>query len=212
MNRVGTQSARAHPGSAGQRLGGIDIGTTRPSVIERARKGDASEFVRLYGPLAYVIARKRGLREHDAEDVMQQTVLELLQLLPSFQYDRARGTFKGLVKTLVLRRTVDLVRSRQRECDVASLPPKTEPKKCFDELFEREWRKSCLMIALDRVRHEVKPTTFQSFQLFVLWEWPIDDVARSLGLTKNQVSQNKRRVTARLKAHVEGLQRDAERG
>ena len=55
----------------------------------------------------------------------------------------------------------------------------------------------------------MKPTTFQSFQLGVLCDWPNEKVADTLGLTPNQVSQNKRRVAARLKTHLEELQHDA---
>ena len=79
----------------------MSIGITRVSVIQRARRGDGDEFARLYAPLAFAMARKFGLSEPDAGDVSQQVILELLQLLPTFEYDRSKGSFKGLVKKIV---------------------------------------------------------------------------------------------------------------
>ncbi len=181
------------------------VGTTRPSVIERARGGDASEFARLYAPLTFAMGRKLGLGEHDAEDVMQQTMLEVLGLLPAFEYDRRRGSFKGLLKKIVRNRTVDWLR-RRRSSAAGELERVADAADAFERMFEREWQKAHLRAALERVRTEVKPTTFQSFQLCALCEWSVDEVAGTLGLTPNQVCQNKRRVIRRLRAHVEELQ------
>lgn len=178
---------------------------TRESVLRRAQEGDATEFARLYVPLTYAMAIKVGLDEPDARDVMQQTLLELLELLPHFEYDPTRGTFKGLIKKIVRSRAIDLVRARRRFCAENAAEASSDPFEYFDAMFEREWRKAHWMAALDRVRSEVRPTTFQSFQLYVLREMPIDEVAAILGLTNNQVSQNKRRIIQRLRAHFEEM-------
>jgi RNA polymerase sigma-70 factor (ECF subfamily) len=183
-----------------------DLGRTRTSIIKRAQQGDATEFAQLYAPLAYSIARKNGLDEADAEDVSQQTMLELLRMLPTFCYDRSHGSFKGLVKKIVLNRTTDVLRRRRRMRGDSILEAAADTRDEFDAMFEREWRKTHLLLALDRVRKEVKPRTYQSFQLVVLGERPVAEVARTLGLTRNQVSQNKRRVLLRLQAHLKELQ------
>lgn len=185
---------------------GIQI--TRSSVLARARAGDAADFARLYGPLAYSIARKVGLRQSDAEDVMQQTMLELLQMLPNFVYDRARGSFKGLVKKIVRNRAVDSMRQRQRLPTQPVTPDRPAPNDEFDRMFEHEWLKTHLSAALERVRGEVHASTYQSFELAVLLEWPINQVAQTLGVSPNQVSQNKRRVFLRLREHLAELENE----
>ena len=187
----------------------LDFGaTTRPSVLARAGDGDAGEFARIYSPLLYRMARKRGLDEHDAEDLMQQMMLELLRLLPRFQYDRSKGSFKGFLKKMTGNRVVDLYRKKKPLLDPEALENVVETEDASDEAFDREWQKAHLIAALDAIRPQVKPSTFQSFQLFALEGWPIERVAETLGLTRNQVSQNKRRVIQRLKAQVEEQERE----
>ncbi len=183
--------------------------TTRPSVLARASDGDAGEFARIYSPLIYRMARRRGLDEHDAEDLMQQMMLELLRLLPRFRYDRSRGTFKGFLKKMTGNRVIDLYRKKKPLVDPVVLEGVADKDaEDPDEEFDREWQKAHLVVALDAVRPQVKPSTFQSFQLFALEGWPIEKVAETLGITKNQVSQNKRRVIQRLRAQVEEQERE----
>ena len=187
----------------------MDFGaTTRPSVLARARDGDAGEFARIYSPLIYRMARRRGLDEHDAEDLMQQMMLELLRLLPRFRYDRSKGTFKGFLKKMTGNRAVDLYRRKKPLIDPTAAEEIAGDDDSTDEEFDREWQKAHLLAALDAIRAQVKPSTFQSFQLFALEGWPIEKVAATLGLSRNQVSQNKRRVIQRLRAQVEEQERD----
>jgi RNA polymerase sigma-70 factor (ECF subfamily) len=174
-------------------------------VIERARHGDGTEFARIYAPLAYAMARKCGLGQGDAEDVMQETMVQVWKQLPEFEYDRG-GSFRGWLKTIVRRRVLDAKQKRRPTTDDEFLQTLSDRADPFEEQFDRELRKAHLMAALDRIRNEVKPTTFQSFQLAELCGWSIARVARTLGLTANQVSQNKHRVRERLLAHFQELQ------
>ena len=139
---------------------------------------------------------------------MQQMMLELLRLLPRFQYDRSKGSFKGFLKKMTGNRVVDLYRKKKPLLDPEALENVVETEDASDEAFDREWQKAHLIAALDAIRPQVKPSTFQSFQLFALEGWPIERVAETLGLTRNQVSQNKRRVIQRLKAQVEEQERE----
>lgn len=179
---------------------------TRSSVIQRAKDGDATDLAAIYGPLLYTMARGQGLSEMDAEDVMQQTLLRFLQKLPSFTYDRKRGTFKGLLKKIVRERSIDLKKKNARRFDDDVPEDIADPSgDAVDEGFEREWQQVHLERALDRVAGEVKPSTFQAFVLLALEGWSVEETAAHLGQTPNQLAQNKRRVTQRLKNHLEEL-------
>lgn len=177
---------------------------TRSSLIQRASQGDRDEFVAVYAPLAFAMARKKGLGPDAAEEVVQQVMLSLLQRLPSFEYDRGRGSFKGYVKTIVGNAIIDEARRAKARHAVSddvleSVPVEDE---AFGQLFDREWIKTHLLAALDKVRKEVKPSTYLAFQMTVLREMDVPEVARSLDLSTNQVSQYKRRVLQRLRAHL----------
>lgn len=151
----------------------------------------------IYRYFAFGVARKLGLQEADAEDVAQQTLLELWKELPTFQYDRKRS-FRGLVRTIVDRRARDLWRKAHRLLPGGSGP---EPvgKDPLEELIEREWRKSHLIAMLDVARTRVTPSTFQAFQLNCLEGWSVERIALALGLTRDQVYQNKCRVVRLLR-------------
>lgn len=177
---------------------------TRSSLLQRARQGDSDEFVAVYAPLAYAMARKRGLDQDSADDVVQAVMLKLLERLPSFEYDRSRGSFKGYVKTIVGNTIIDQARRAKARPTVSdevleSVPVEDEG---FAQLFDREWIKTHLLAALDKVRKEVRVSTFLAFQMTVLREMSVPEVAEALDLSNNQVSQYKRRVLQRLRAHL----------
>jgi hypothetical protein len=58
---------------------------------------------------------------------------------------------------------------------------------------------------LNQVRGEVEPSTYQAFDLYALQEVPVGEVARFLNLSNDSVYQAKTRVTARLRALVEEM-------
>ncbi len=191
----------------------VAIDRTRSSLIDRAKHGDTDEFARLYAPFAFGVARKQGLDENDALDVMQETMQALLKLLPKFVYDRSRGTFRGLIKKIVQNRIVDQARRRKvakvaGADDELSVVP--DPSPGVELLYEKEWHKAILQLALDRVRKEVRPLTFQAFQLTVLEDWPVAKTAETLGVPENHVSQYKGRVVRKLREHLDALMREEE--
>ena len=51
---------------------------------------------------------------------------------------------------------------------------------------------------LDRVKNEVQPATFQAFELTTMGKLRPDEVAASLGMSKNAVILAKHRVVKRL--------------
>jgi len=176
---------------------------TQSVVLRRAKAGDADEFAAVYGPLVLAMARASGLDHADAEDVMQQVLLEVLQALPRFEYDRAKGSFRGFLKTIVRQRVHDLRRRRRSAGEVDESIP--EPVDALAAWFEEEWRQAHLEAALDRVRKEVQPSTFQAFDLLVVHELPVDEVAAMLGQTPNHVCQSKLRVARRLREHLKEM-------
>src|SRR5207253_305739 len=81
--------------------------TTSASLLERLRRpGDQeawAQFVRLYTPLLYYWARRAGLQQQDASDLVQDVFAVLFRKLPEFTYDRGRS-FRGWLRTVTLNR------------------------------------------------------------------------------------------------------------
>src|SRR5947207_15381474 len=80
---------------------------TPASLLERLRQPFEPEawsrFVALYTPLIYSWARRVGLQEPDAADLVQDVFVTLLQVLPTFAYDR-RQSFRKWLRTVTLNR------------------------------------------------------------------------------------------------------------
>ena len=74
--------------------------TTRHSLIIRLRDPpvDApawNDFVELYEPLVYGLARRKGLQDADARDLCQEVFLAVSRAIDRWKPDPARGTFRG---------------------------------------------------------------------------------------------------------------------
>src|SRR5271155_2115535 len=90
---------------------------TRASLLVRLRDGEAAawqEFVRLYAPLIYGFARKRGLQDADAADLMQEVLRSVSSAAHRLEYDPARGTFRGWLFTVTRNKVFNFLESRGR--------------------------------------------------------------------------------------------------
>ena len=82
----------------------LDAPPTRASLLVRIRYGRDQEawrqFVQVYAPVVYGFARKRGLQDADAADVMQDVLRSVAGAAGRLKYDPARGSFRGWLYTV----------------------------------------------------------------------------------------------------------------
>ena len=182
---------------------------TRATLLNRLRDGaDAlawDEFFDRYWPLIYSFARYRGCSDHTAEEVVQDVMLKVFQQRDVFQYDPTRGRFRDWLGTVVRnqvaefrRRPSDRVRGQGGNGDTTPPEPgkqHNDPQSAWEAAFER----SLLVILLDVVRREMNPRTYLAFELFVLEDLPVAEVAQSTGVTRSAVYKTRRRVFKRLR-------------
>src|SRR5262249_61831187 len=77
---------------------------------ESGRDADAwSRFVDLYAPLLFYWARRLGLAEPDAADLVQDVFLVLVRQLPTFRHD-GRHSFRAWLHTILLNHWRDRLR------------------------------------------------------------------------------------------------------
>src|SRR3954466_12382980 len=91
---------------------------TRASLLVRLRDGaDADawrEFAHLYAPVIYGFARKRGLQDADAADLMQEVLRAVSSAMHRLEYDPVRGTFRGWLFTVTRNKVFNFLESRNR--------------------------------------------------------------------------------------------------
>jgi len=189
---------------------------TRPSLLVRLR--DAAdreawgEFVALYAPLVYTLARKRDLQDADAANVAQEVLLKVSVAIKEFEYDPNRGTFRGWFLTLARNGLHDFLARRNRQClgsgDSATLALLEElPSQAEEEaLWEREYEQRVFAWAVERVRPQFKGPTWQAFWQTAVEGKSGEEAARALGMTVGAVYVAKCRVQARLRAEIQEVE------
>ena len=143
---------------------------TRSSLLARLKSSptevDWEVFYRDYGGAILAYARKLGLTEHAADDILQETMVRLMRLLPTFQYDPNIGRFRNFVFTITHRRVqATLRRARRHEAvsldddgdpdlpSLAETPADDSAPVPSDEL-DREWKRSLCEEAVRRLLND----------------------------------------------------------
>lgn len=195
---------------------------TRASLLKRLRTaGDELSwrtFFEAYWRLIYNIARKTGLTDADAQDVVQETVIAVARRMPDYRYDPGKGSFRQWLLVITRRRIQDHLRRAYRskrrtsygmEEEMAEIPsPEQAPDERIEAAWRQEWQSTVLEQALVRVRQRVNPRHYQVFEVCVLRAMPASDAARMFGLSAAKVYLVKHRVAIALKQAVREIERE----
>lgn len=197
-----------------------DLPHTRRTLLSRLHQWDDHEswrtFFDLYWRLIYNTARRAGLDDASAQDIVQETVICVARKMPGFQYDPERGTFKQWLLRITRRRIVDHLRKAYRQPPKAAITPEMleedEAEAIVDGTtdqiamaWDEEWGRMLFEAAVARVRREANPRNFQVFDYCVLKGWPAAKVASTLSLNAAQVYLAKHRVSQAVKRAVRHL-------
>ncbi len=190
---------------------------TRRSLIMRLAdwKDQRSwdEFYRTYWRLIYSVAMKAGLREDEAWDVVQETVLTIAKQSVKGMYDPERGSFKMWLWNITRWRINDQFRQRRKDTatdiissesgknEVLSDIPDTSGDE-FTKMWDKEWQNNIMKAAIERVKMKVSPLQFQIFDYNVLRGMGAGEVRSKLGVSIAQVYLAKHRVGAVLRKEV----------
>jgi RNA polymerase sigma-70 factor (ECF subfamily) len=194
-----------------------DSPLTRASLLVQLRDGSNQaawqEFVKLYGPVVYSFARRRGLQDADAADLMQDVLRSVSGAIARFDYDPRQGTFRGWLFTITRNKVFNALAARrvrpQATGDSATrrlLDNQSEPDDSADA-WDVEYRRRLASLAIERVKHEFQANTWRAFQLTAVEGVAVADVGKQLGLSPGAIYVAKSRVLARLKDEVEAMRR-----
>ena len=196
---------------------------TRRTLLSRLRNLDDQEswrtFFNLYWRLLYNVARKSGLDDGGAQEIVQDTVIAVARKMPEFRYDPARGTFRQWLLRITRRRIIDHLRRIYRQPPRAEVAPESldeaaehaaaiadQSASAIDAMWDAEWEKHIFDTAIERVKTQVKPKHYQIFDLYVIKQWPVEKVARTLDINVGQIYLAKHRVSALIRREVKKLE------
>ena len=165
---------------------------TRASLLSRLKNWDDQEswreFFDTYWQLIHRVARKAGLHEDEAQDVVQDTILSVAKKMPTFKYDRREGSFRGWLFQLIRWRIINQFKKRQPGVGVraSACPPESED----EDTLKRELQPPETKTAADSpvVLEEIPDPA--GFALEALWEaeWRQHLLAAAIARVKRQVS------------------------
>ena len=161
------------------------------------------EFFDRYWRLIYSVARRAGLNDSEAQDVVQETVLSVAKNVA--RYDPRAGSFKGWLLQMTRWRITDQLRKRMPRGDEPETADRSDatapidrlpgaPELDLDHAWEEEWREHKLGAALTRLKTQVQPRHFQVFDCAVRKGWPASKIAAELGVNIAQVYLIKHRL------------------
>lgn len=156
---------------------------TDEALLDQLKRVDAhgawAEFYQLYWLAVIRYACKLGLSHTQAQDVLQETMMALMRLLPQFEYDPARGRFRNFLLTIVHRRALAAMRRRSRESempfDASGLCDRLEQEPPSLE----DWREAVLEEALCRLRRDYLVDE-RTLNVFLRMSWTVGPQPKSL--------------------------------
>jgi len=195
---------------------------TRQSLLSRLKDWDDKaswrDFFNTYWKLIYSVGLKAGLTEEEAQDLVQDTMLSVAKQMPSFRYDPKLGSFKAWLLLITQRRLTDYWRNRppwvgekrplrdetSRTSTTNQIPAASEFH--METVWDEEWQKNLVGAAMENVKRKITPRQYQIFDLYVIKEWPVRDVTRTLHVSAAQVYLAKLRVSRMVQAEIRRLE------
>ncbi len=203
-------------------LTGSRLLTTRRSLLERLPNLDDQakwqEFFDTYWRLIYGVARKAGLTDAEAQDVVQETVVGVARNIG--RYDAKAGSFKNWLLQSTRWRIVDQLRKRSpanpsqtagdgSKRDTATIDRVPDPAgEQLDAVWDEEWKRSLFEVAIDRVKRKVSARHFQVFDCAVRKHWSAAKISAALKVNIAQVYLIKHRLAGLLKKEIAALNRE----
>ena len=192
---------------------------TRRSLIERLpdleNRAKWEEFYDTYWRLIYAVARKAGLSDAEAHDVLQETAISVARNIGRYRSDA--GSFKAWLLQLTRWRIIDQFRKRspaemtrfsaahtaRSTGTLDRVPDPAGP--ALEAVWSEEWERTLLNAAMHRLKSKVSAKHFQIFDCAALKRWPAGKVAAELQVNIAQVYLIKHRLAALLKKEIAAL-------
>jgi RNA polymerase sigma factor (sigma-70 family) len=199
------------------------IFATRSTLLVRLKDLDNQrawqEFFDVYWTFLFNFARRAGLNESDAEEVVMDTVETVARKIEDFEYNRQTGRFKSWLLTIVRFKLGDRFRKRKRQAERGEIIPLDEAAENqisvavdtdLEKIWDAEWQKRMVDMALERVKQLVGYKQYQIFHCYVIQEQKAEEVAAFLEVTKAQVYVAKNRVGKIFEAELKLLAAEEE--
>ncbi len=190
--------------------------TTRLSLLQRIRDTTDrlawEEFVEIYEPLAYRLARRRGLQDADAREVSQEVLMAVAGSIDQWEPTAGKGSFRSWLFRIARNLTINFAIKQQRHPrgtgDSRTLllfEERSSPEPSETAIFEDEYRRQLFRRAAESIQRSVQEKTWKAFWRTCVDGDPIDRIAEELNMPVGSVYAARSRMTAKISEEVRRL-------
>ena len=191
------------------------MNTTSESLLFRLQQHANSDeidqsawesFVGLYTPLLLHWARKVGLKQPDAADLIQEVLAIVFRRLPDLKYDR-QGSFRGWLRAV----TLNKYRERRR---IKTLPFVDESASFVEGLasvpqaestWDLDYGRLLLIQAMDKMQCDFEPATWQALLAVMRENLSVEQASKQHNVSPWTIYSARSRLMRRLRDQLDGM-------
>lgn len=194
---------------------GTEFPETRDSLLVQLRGSEDEaawrEFIALYRPVIYRIARKRGLQDADAQDVTQKILISVAGSIGTWEKRDETTRFRHWLRVVAKNAILMQLRGKPKASGGGTavqelLEQHPESEDDVQKDIELERQREIFLRASNLVRGEVAENTWQAFELAVIERLPIEEVAARCGKSVGAAYAARGRVMNRLQRIVNQME------
>lgn len=200
--------------------------TTSKSLLNRVRSGDEvswKEFYDTYKPLIMLCGSDCGLTEEENKDLVQLVMCEIFKKnsldnfdpdhIPShivFKHDPAKGRFRHYFRKIVRYQAIKIYNKRNNQLisiqdPAESIPPAVLSVESWENIWNEEWQKHLLTMALRELQIQVTPVSYVVFEMYALHRRSLKEVMDFFNISAENVYTIKSRCIAKLREIIKNL-------
>jgi len=204
---------------------------TRSSFLSRLRRKDEegwNQFFGTYWRLFYAAALAWGLSEHDAQEVVQETMIGVVRAIPSYVHGQNGARFKTWLGSIVRHKIQDFLRGQGQSAEVnfSGLQSETESGSAVVERlagaaagenhweadWNRRWNENAVWAAMDSLRLEVEPQHYEIFRRSAVCGHSAKQISQDLKVSPATIYTVVFRLRAKIKKLRARLDKEPLRG
>jgi RNA polymerase sigma-70 factor (ECF subfamily) len=190
--------------------------STRMSLVVRIRnpRDDRawSEFVAVYEPVIFKMAKRRGIQDADAREIVQEVLMSVAAAIDRFDTE-STGSFRGWLSRITRNATIDRLRSataKHERVDASGARQRLEELAIADSLeklspeaeFEQDRRQQLFRWAAAEVRQRTGEKNWIAFWKTAVEGGTIANIAIELDISEGAVYVARCRILKRIRQLV----------
>ncbi|MEQ1827066.1 MAG: sigma-70 family RNA polymerase sigma factor [Pirellula sp.] len=185
--------------------------TNQSLIMRLPSRSDAeawSEFIKLYEPMVYRYARRHGLQDADARELVQNVLLGVAKSIARWKPDAGKGKFRAWLFKIARNQWISMISRGRRDIGSGRTSELLLLHELADDAAESdvhiaEYRREVFRIAAARVRESFQVKTWDAFWRTAILDEGVEHVAASLCMSVGAVYIARSRVTHKLRTVIQ---------